>query len=107
MGCRVERIEISKSAALGAALQAAHGWLAAGGKNPKWDKLVVELYRPGARQRDPAQPAGNQESTTNCSTDTPSAKPDGDVERSAAVMAAESSTMRAHPHTVLAQLVQT
>jgi xylulokinase len=46
MNCRVERIEISKSAALGAALQAAHGWLAAAGKNPKWEKLVVGFTAP-------------------------------------------------------------
>ena len=41
MQCRVERIEVSKSAALGAALQAAHGWLVADGQNAKWDKLVA------------------------------------------------------------------
>ena len=46
MNCRVERIEISKSAALGAALQAAHGWLAAAGKNPKWEKLVAGFTKP-------------------------------------------------------------
>jgi xylulokinase len=40
MNCRVQRIEISKSAALGAALQAAHGWLTATEKNPKWEKLI-------------------------------------------------------------------
>ena len=33
MNCQVLRIEVSKSAALGAALQAAHGWLVAAGKN--------------------------------------------------------------------------
>jgi xylulokinase len=46
MNCRVERIEISKSAALGAALQAAHGWLTASGKNPKWEKLVAGFCDP-------------------------------------------------------------
>jgi xylulokinase len=46
MNCRVERIEISKSAALGAALIAAHGWLAATGKEPKWDKLVAGFAQP-------------------------------------------------------------
>jgi xylulokinase len=46
MNCRVERIEVSKSAALGAALQAAHGWLVAGGENPKWEKLVAGLTAP-------------------------------------------------------------
>lgn len=46
MNCRVVRIEVSKSAALGAALQAAHGWLVAKGKNPKWDKLAAGFTRP-------------------------------------------------------------
>jgi len=46
MNCRVLRIEISKSAALGAALQAAHGWLAANGKHTKWDKLVAGFTAP-------------------------------------------------------------
>ncbi len=46
MKCRVLRIEISKSAALGAALIAAHGWLAANGKEPKWEKLTAGFSRP-------------------------------------------------------------
>jgi xylulokinase len=46
MNCRVLRIEVSKSAALGAALQAAHGWLVADGKNPKWEKLVAGFTKP-------------------------------------------------------------
>jgi xylulokinase len=46
MNCRVLRIEVSKSAALGAALQAAHGWLIAAGKNPKWEKLVAGFTAP-------------------------------------------------------------
>jgi len=46
MNCRVERIEISKSAALGAALQAAYGWHVADGKNLKWDKLVAGFTAP-------------------------------------------------------------
>jgi xylulokinase len=46
MNCRVLRIEISKSAALGAALQAAHGWLTVAGKNPKWEKLVAGFTTP-------------------------------------------------------------
>jgi xylulokinase len=46
MNCRVERIEVSKSAALGAALQAAHGWLTAAGKNPQWEKLVAGFTQP-------------------------------------------------------------
>jgi xylulokinase len=46
MNCRVLRIEVSKSAALGAALQAAHGWLTATNKNPKWDKLIAGFTNP-------------------------------------------------------------
>jgi xylulokinase len=46
MNCRVLRIEVSKSAALGAALSAAHGWLVAADKNPKWDKLVADFTKP-------------------------------------------------------------
>jgi sugar (pentulose or hexulose) kinase len=46
MNCRVLRIEVSKSAALGAALIAAHGWFTAAGKNPKWDKLVAGFTNP-------------------------------------------------------------
>jgi xylulokinase len=46
LNCRVLRIEVSKSAALGAALQAAHGWLVATGKNPNWEKLVAGFCDP-------------------------------------------------------------
>jgi xylulokinase len=46
MNCRVLRIEVSKSAALGAALQATHGWLTVAGKNPKWEKLVAGFTTP-------------------------------------------------------------
>lgn len=46
MNCPVVRIEVGKSAALGAALQAAHGWLTAAGKNPKWDKLTAGFAKP-------------------------------------------------------------
>jgi xylulokinase len=46
MNCRVERIEVSKSAALGAALQAAHGWLIANKESPKWDKLTAGFTSP-------------------------------------------------------------
>jgi xylulokinase len=48
MNCRVLRIEISKSAALGAALMAAHGWLTAEQKNPDWQKLVAGFTDPVA-----------------------------------------------------------
>jgi xylulokinase len=46
MNCRVLRIEVSKSAALGAALQAAHEFLAASGKVAAWDKLVASFTKP-------------------------------------------------------------
>jgi xylulokinase len=46
MNCSVLRIEVSKSAALGAALLAAHGFLTHTGKNPKWDKLVADFTKP-------------------------------------------------------------
>ena len=46
MNCRVERIEVSKSAALGAALRAAHGWLANAGEKPKWEKVVAGFTDP-------------------------------------------------------------
>jgi xylulokinase len=46
MNCRVERIEVSKSAALGAAMQAAHGWLVVADKNTKWEKLVAGFTAP-------------------------------------------------------------
>jgi xylulokinase len=46
MNCRVERIEISKSAVLGAALRAAHGWLVQSGEKPKWEKVVAGFTDP-------------------------------------------------------------
>ncbi|MGO9587943.1 MAG: xylulokinase [Limisphaerales bacterium] len=46
MNCRVERIEVSKSAALGAALRAAHGWLAKAGEKSKWEKVVAGFTDP-------------------------------------------------------------
>jgi xylulokinase len=46
MNCRVLRIEVAKSAALGAALQAAHGWLAVAGEKVKWEKLVAGFTAP-------------------------------------------------------------
>jgi xylulokinase len=46
MNCSVLRIEISKSAALGSALQAAHGWLVAADQNTKWEKLVAGFTAP-------------------------------------------------------------
>ena len=48
LNCRVRRIEINKSAALGAALLAAHGWLVAAGKNPPWPSLTRGFTDPVA-----------------------------------------------------------
>jgi xylulokinase len=48
MNCRVLRIEVSKSAALGAALRAAHGWLLAAGEKPEWDQVVKGFTEPVA-----------------------------------------------------------
>jgi xylulokinase len=46
MNCRVLRIEVSKSAALGAALMAAHGWLVQAGERPKWGEVVAGFTDP-------------------------------------------------------------
>jgi xylulokinase len=46
MNCPVRRIEISKSAALGAALQAAHGWLVAAGQPAGWEELTSGFTAP-------------------------------------------------------------
>jgi len=42
----VERVEISKSAALGAALIAAHGWLIQTGEKTGWEKVVAGFTNP-------------------------------------------------------------
>jgi len=44
--CRAERIEVSKSAVLGAALRAAHGWLVQAGEKPEWEKVVAGFTDP-------------------------------------------------------------
>jgi xylulokinase len=49
MQCHVERIEVSKSAALGAALIAAYGFLVADGKSPKWEKITDGFCKPIAK----------------------------------------------------------
>jgi xylulokinase len=46
MNCRVLRIEIAKSAALGAALRAAHGWLRETGSKPEWEQVVAGFTDP-------------------------------------------------------------
>ncbi|HEX4644668.1 MAG TPA: FGGY-family carbohydrate kinase, partial [Verrucomicrobiae bacterium] len=46
MNCRVERIEVSKSAALGAALRAAQAWLVRAGEIAEWKKIVAGFTNP-------------------------------------------------------------
>jgi xylulokinase len=46
MNCRVERIEVTKSAALGSALIAAHGFLQSAGKQISWEKLGAGFTKP-------------------------------------------------------------
>jgi xylulokinase len=46
MDCKVLRIEVSKSAALGAALRAAHGYLLKMGKKPVWENVVAGFTAP-------------------------------------------------------------
>ena len=46
MNCSVVRIEVSKSAALGSALAAAHGWLVATNKPASWEKLAAGFTKP-------------------------------------------------------------
>ena len=44
--CPVVRIEVDKSAALGAALRAVHGWLAHSGSKPRWQNVVAGFTDP-------------------------------------------------------------
>ena len=44
--CPVRRIEVTKSAALGAALRAAHGWLVHTGQKPAWKEIVAGFTAP-------------------------------------------------------------
>ena len=60
MNCWVERIEVSKSAALGAALQAAHGWLVQAGKKPKWERVVAGFTNSDSEQRNPSESQGRK-----------------------------------------------
>ena len=46
MNCPVLRIEVSKSAALGGALMAAHGWLVQAGQKPNWETVVAGFTDP-------------------------------------------------------------
>lgn len=60
MNCPVLRIEVSKSAALGAALMAAHGWLTATGAKPNWKKIVSGFCEPISNSEIRPNPAAAQ-----------------------------------------------
>jgi len=45
-GCLVLRVEVAKSAALGAGLRAAHGWLVHNGEKPDWADVVAGFTDP-------------------------------------------------------------
>jgi sugar (pentulose or hexulose) kinase len=49
MGCPVVRIQVSKGAALGAALMAAYGWLAEADEKPDWEEVVSVFTDPIAK----------------------------------------------------------
>jgi xylulokinase len=46
MNCPVSRIEVAKSAALGAALRATHGWFVHCGQKPDWKEIVTGFTNP-------------------------------------------------------------
>ena len=51
MNCPVLRVQASKSAALGAALSATHGWLAVNGKSANWQKVIAGFTAPIAASK--------------------------------------------------------
>lgn len=51
MNCPVSRVQVAKSAALGAALRAAHGWLLEAGRNADWQKVIASFTSPVSAQR--------------------------------------------------------
>jgi xylulokinase len=57
MNCPVERIEVSKSAALGAALIAAHAQLKHTGQDASWDRVVAGFTEPIPHSRIEPDPA--------------------------------------------------
>ena len=46
LGCPVYRVQVAKSAALGAALRAAHGWLKNSGAKADWKKIIAGFTQP-------------------------------------------------------------
>ncbi len=51
MNCPVSRVQVPKSAALGAALRAAHGWLLEAGRNADWQKVIAGFTSPVSSQK--------------------------------------------------------
>jgi xylulokinase len=51
MNCPVSRVQVAKSAALGAALRAAHGWLLETGRNADWRKVIAGFASPVSHQK--------------------------------------------------------
>jgi sugar (pentulose or hexulose) kinase len=48
MNCPVVRVQVAKSAALGAALRAAQGWLADAGESADWEDVIEGFTKPVA-----------------------------------------------------------
>lgn len=51
MNCPVLRVQVSKSAALGAALDAAHGWFSANGPAKNWQQIIAGFTAPIATSK--------------------------------------------------------
>ena len=49
-GCPVYRVQVAKSAALGAALRAAHGWLTKTGAPADWKKIISVFTEPVSKR---------------------------------------------------------
>jgi xylulokinase len=49
-GCPVYRVQVAKSAALGAALRAAHGWLTQTGAPANWKKIIAVFTEPVSKK---------------------------------------------------------
>jgi xylulokinase len=49
-GCPVYRVQVAKSAALGAALRAAHGWLTDRGTVANWKKIIAGFTQPASKK---------------------------------------------------------
>ena len=51
MNCPVSRVQVAKSAALGAALRAAHAWLLETGGKADWQKIIAGFTSPVSTQK--------------------------------------------------------